>query len=157
MSSPSKILYVLLVLHQVAVLPSSLGEDFVFKATVKMARASIRHHPRRSYIVKVPTQRCPTHPVLNFFNPAFLHFHFSYTEIHAWEFACCPNSHRYRCGERRKSPRDLPVSPWSLQHPSREWMDVFPHRAQWCVDSAKILLRKEGIKRDYEQNSPHLS
>ena len=54
MSFPNKILYVLLILHQVAGLQSSLGEDFIFKATVSVVRTSVKHHPRRSYIVNMP-------------------------------------------------------------------------------------------------------
>lgn len=41
MSFPNKILYVRLILHQVAGLQSSLEEDFIFKATVSVVRTSV--------------------------------------------------------------------------------------------------------------------
>lgn len=54
MSFPNKILYVLLIL-QVAGLQPSLGEGFIFKVTAYMARTSMKHPPRGSDSVKMPT------------------------------------------------------------------------------------------------------
>lgn len=170
MSFPSKLLYVLLILCQVAGLQSLLREKFIFKVTVHTARASIKHHPRGSDIVKMPTspfQTSQPHPLLTFLTPAFCCcFAFSVrfiqrVDIYVLVFACCPYSRGYRCRERRRIAGLLPASPQipgSLQWPTGLGRDgcLLPTSTMVCA-FCQGLLRKEGVERNLGQKTPPTS